>query len=93
MADPINRALMAHRPLFLSGLLLDGQYRLPPAKPGRNHSQPASGLAAALAGVECVIDTATGPSPEQQAATAFFIAAARNLQQAGVQVDDVAFRR
>jgi len=49
MADPINRALMAHRPLFLSGLLLDGQFRLPPAKPGRNHSQPASGLAAALA--------------------------------------------
>jgi uncharacterized protein YbjT (DUF2867 family) len=43
------------------------------------------GLAAALAGVECVIDTATGPSPEQEAATAFFITAARNLQQAGVQ--------
>ena len=41
------------------------------------------GLAAALEGVECVIDTATGPSPEQQAATAFFTAAARNLQQAG----------
>ncbi len=41
------------------------------------------GLAAALAGVECVIDAATGPSPEQQAATAFFTAAARNLQEAG----------
>ena len=30
------------------------------------------GLAAALAGVECVIDAVAGPSPEQQAATAFF---------------------
>jgi nucleoside-diphosphate-sugar epimerase len=27
------------------------------------------GLAEALAGVQCVIDTATGPSPEQEAAT------------------------
>ncbi|HKA95815.1 MAG TPA: NAD(P)H-binding protein [Streptosporangiaceae bacterium] len=41
------------------------------------------GLAAALAGVECVIDAATGPSPEQQPATAFFTTAARNLQEAG----------
>ena len=41
------------------------------------------GLAEALAGVECVIDAATGPSPEQEAATAFFTAAARNLQEAG----------
>jgi len=37
------------------------------------------GLAAALAGAECVIDAATGPSPEQQAATTFFTTAARNL--------------
>jgi uncharacterized protein YbjT (DUF2867 family) len=47
------------------------------------------GLAEALAGVECIIDVATGPSPEQQAATQFFTAATRNLhgagQQAGVQ--------
>jgi len=43
------------------------------------------GLAAALAGVECIIDVATGPSPEQQAATEFFTTAARNLQQAGQQ--------
>jgi len=41
------------------------------------------GLAAALAGVGCVIDTATGPSPEQEPATAFFTTAARNLQDAG----------
>ena len=41
------------------------------------------GLAKALAGVECVIDVASGPSPDQQAATEFFTAAARNLQDAG----------
>src|SRR5919198_5539613 len=41
------------------------------------------GLAEALAGVECVIDVASGPSPDQEAATKFFVAAARNLQEAG----------
>lgn len=42
------------------------------------------GLAAALAGVECVVDAANGP-PEQRAATEFFAAAARNLQAAGAR--------
>jgi uncharacterized protein YbjT (DUF2867 family) len=41
------------------------------------------GLAEALAGVDCIVDTATGPSAEQEAATAFFTAAARNLQKFG----------
>jgi uncharacterized protein YbjT (DUF2867 family) len=41
------------------------------------------GLAEALAGVECVVDAASGPSPDQAAATAFFTAATRNLQEAG----------
>jgi len=41
------------------------------------------GLAEALAGVECVIDAASGPSPDQEAATEFFTAAARNLHEAG----------
>lgn len=36
------------------------------------------GLADALAGVETVIDAATGSSPEREAAAAFFTAAARN---------------
>ena len=36
-------------------------------------------------GVDVVIDAATGPSPEEQAATAFFTAAARNLQEAGLR--------
>jgi uncharacterized protein YbjT (DUF2867 family) len=41
-----------------------------------------AGLDAALAGVEVIIDAATGPSPAQQPATEFFVAAARNLQAA-----------
>jgi uncharacterized protein YbjT (DUF2867 family) len=41
------------------------------------------GLAGALAGVEWIIDAATGPSPDEQEAAAFFTAASRNLQQAG----------
>jgi uncharacterized protein YbjT (DUF2867 family) len=41
------------------------------------------GLAEALTGVECVIDAATQPLPDQDAATAFFTAAARNIQAAG----------
>jgi uncharacterized protein YbjT (DUF2867 family) len=41
------------------------------------------GLSDALAGVECVIDVATGPSPEEQAATEFFTTAARNLHETG----------
>jgi uncharacterized protein YbjT (DUF2867 family) len=42
-----------------------------------------SGLADALTGVECIIDAATGPSPEKEAATEFFTTAARNLHQVG----------
>jgi uncharacterized protein YbjT (DUF2867 family) len=41
------------------------------------------GLDEALAGAETIVDTATGPSPEQEAATEFFTASARNLQRAG----------
>jgi uncharacterized protein YbjT (DUF2867 family) len=41
------------------------------------------GLAEALAGVECVVDVATGPSPDEQEATEFFATATRNLQEAG----------
>jgi uncharacterized protein YbjT (DUF2867 family) len=43
------------------------------------------GLAEALAGVESVIDVATGPSPDQEAATKFFTTATRNLQEAGAR--------
>ena len=41
------------------------------------------GLAEALAGVECVIDAATQPLSDQDAATAFFTTAASNLQEVG----------
>ena len=41
------------------------------------------GLEEALTGAEIIIDTATGPSPDQEEATAFFTASARNLQRAG----------
>lgn len=41
------------------------------------------GLAEALEGVEVIIDTATGPSAEEQPATEFFTTAARNLEEAG----------
>jgi uncharacterized protein YbjT (DUF2867 family) len=43
------------------------------------------GLAEALAGVACILDAATQPSSEQEAATAFFTAAARNLQEVGAR--------
>jgi hypothetical protein len=42
-----------------------------------------AGLDDALAGVEVVVDAATGPSPDRQTATEFFTTAARNLQEAG----------
>ena len=35
------------------------------------------GLAEAVVGVEAIVDAATGPSPEEQAATEFFTTAAR----------------
>jgi uncharacterized protein YbjT (DUF2867 family) len=40
------------------------------------------GLAEALVGVARVIDAASGPSPDQEAATEFFTTAGRNLQEA-----------
>jgi hypothetical protein len=33
MAFPIGKILMAYRPLYLRGLLMDGQYRLPAGTP------------------------------------------------------------
>lgn len=45
------------------------------------------GLAEALTGVDCIIDAATGPSPDRDEATAFFTTAARNLHEAGAAAD------
>lgn len=41
------------------------------------------GLDAALAGVESIVDAATGPSPDKDEAAAFFAASTQNLQRAG----------
>jgi len=41
------------------------------------------GLAEALAGVDMIIDASSTPSPDQQEATDFFEASARNLHEAG----------
>lgn len=43
------------------------------------------GLEQALAGVDTVVDAATGPSPDRNAATQFFVAAAGNVQDAAKQ--------
>ena len=43
------------------------------------------GLTQALQGVGCVVDVATGPSPEEQPATEFFTTAAANLQREGAK--------
>ena len=49
----------------------------------------AAGLGEALDNVGSVVDAATGPSAEQQAATEFFTTAARNLQRADVGVQRI----
>jgi uncharacterized protein YbjT (DUF2867 family) len=41
------------------------------------------GLDAALEGAEAIVDAATGPSPDQEAATEFFTTSVANLQAAG----------
>jgi uncharacterized protein YbjT (DUF2867 family) len=43
------------------------------------------GLADALAGVEVIVDAATGPSPDKDVASEFFLTSARNLQSEGVR--------
>jgi uncharacterized protein YbjT (DUF2867 family) len=44
-----------------------------------------AGLDEALAGVQVIVDAATTPSPDEESATAFFTASARNLQEAGAR--------
>lgn len=43
------------------------------------------GLAEALEGVDLIVDSATGPSPDEKEATEFFLTAARNLHQVGAE--------
>ena len=42
-----------------------------------------AGLDEAVAGAECIVDAATGPSPDKEEAAAFFTTASRNLHAAG----------
>lgn len=60
-----------------------GQDVVPMSRSGGVDVVTGAGLAEALAGVECVIDVASGASPDEEAATEFFTAAARNLHEAG----------
>src|SRR5215210_2880669 len=43
------------------------------------------GLGDALAGVDAIVDAATGPSPDEQEATSFFTTSARHLHEAGAE--------
>jgi hypothetical protein len=54
MAFPIGRILMAYRPLYLRGLLMDGQYSLPKTPP-----PPAQGNAVKTS-TEVVAERAPG---------------------------------
>jgi hypothetical protein len=44
MPFPIGKILMAYRPLYLRGLLMDGQYRLPatPQEPTTGKREPTT---------------------------------------------------
>jgi uncharacterized protein YbjT (DUF2867 family) len=61
----------------------DGHEVVPISRSNGVDAITGDGLADALAGVEAVVDAATGPSPEEKAATDFFTTAARNLQETG----------
>ena len=68
----------------VAGLLAaDGHDVVPIARSRGVDVITGEGLAEALEGVDSVVDAATGPSPEEGAATEFFTAATRNLQAAG----------
>jgi uncharacterized protein YbjT (DUF2867 family) len=61
----------------------DGRDVVPMSRSSGVDVVTGEGLPEALAGVACIIDVATQPSPDHAAATAFFTAAARNLQEVG----------
>lgn len=51
----IDRVLKAYRPLYLQGLLLDGQYRLPSAATHKRNKRQRRVLLAALTGLRHII--------------------------------------
>jgi uncharacterized protein YbjT (DUF2867 family) len=66
-------------------LVAQGHDVVPISRSGGVDVITRAGLAKALAGVECIVDAATQPSSDQEAATAFFTTAARNLQEVGTE--------
>ena len=66
-------------------LVAQGHDVVPISRSGGVDVITREGLAKALAGVDCIIDAATQPLSDQDAATAFFTTAARNLQELGEQ--------
>jgi uncharacterized protein YbjT (DUF2867 family) len=69
----------------VDALEADGHEVVPISRSNGVDVVTGDGLAEALVGVEAVVDAATGSSPEQEAATEFFTAAARNLQTLGAE--------
>ncbi|MEW9625140.1 hypothetical protein [Rhodanobacter geophilus] len=51
----IDRVLKAYRPLYLQGLLLDGQYRLPSPTARRRAARRQRMLLAALTGLRHIV--------------------------------------
>jgi hypothetical protein len=69
MKSIANRLLQAYRPLYLHGLLMDGQYRIPSTDIPVDRAMPASGSASrkrmllvALAGLRHVTSFHRSPS-------------------------------
>lgn len=53
----IDRVLMAYRPLYLHGLLLDGQYRRPSTGARKHAAKRRRMLLAALTGLRHIVST------------------------------------
>jgi uncharacterized protein YbjT (DUF2867 family) len=68
---------------IVSVLTEQGHHVVPIARSAGVDVITGKGLGDALAGAECIIDAATGPSAEEGAATEFFTTAAANLQREG----------
>lgn len=58
----MDRVLMAYRPLYLHGLLFDGQYRLPSTTERKHAAKRQRMLLAALTGLRHVVSSASGKS-------------------------------
>lgn len=55
MKPMLQRVLMAYRPLYLNGLLLDGQYKLPKAAPADAAGTPRARRRSLLAALTHIV--------------------------------------